>query len=78
MHIHLYKLSDLGFTYKLDERKETIVIWPDHGKRDGRVDERLREAASMMGFNEIETDTLTCEAHRLHALSALRKCSELI
>lgn len=78
MHIRLYKLNDLGFTYELDEKKETIAIWPNHAKQDYRVNEILREAASMMGFNEMETDTLTCEAHRIQTMSALRKCSELI
>lgn len=46
-------------------------------KNSTKANDLLREAAAILGFNCMETDTLTFEAYRISVFAALRKSAEL-
>lgn len=76
MRFSIKKLKDAGFNFLLDEDQDMFELYPATN-HNSKPNDLIREAAAIMGFNEMETDCLTCEAYRIRILSALRKASEL-
>ena len=76
MFIDLAKMSDEGFTVKLNRSQDRIEIYPnDHATASKELQKAIREVGAIMGFDERETDDLFGAAHKIQVVSAIRKCS---
>lgn len=72
MNIDLKKLETKGFRFELTKDK-VLQIWPDDPSRELR--DAIMDISALMGFNEMETESLFQAAHNIQIMSVIRKCS---